>query len=792
MKDLNHLFGRIPIRLKLLILMIGLATIPLISFFLFSSLVGLNELRKLSLNTLRSDALTIGSRVDDFLETMGGDLIRFTKSPQLHEYFSMKGHTREEEYRKRVELQLLMLAQHNPFYHQLRFLDRQGMEVIRIEHKRGSAYALPPTVLQMKAHRYYFQQAIELEAGQMFVSQMDYNIEHGMVETPLLPVFRYATPVEFKGQREGIFIINVYARSLLEVLQGTPSMNYERLHLVDKQGKILASGSQKNGIFDLFLNDEKNTDPRIIKLIGSEISGNHHIRTSLSEFMVDYPVIPTSLHEGEHWHLVLEGEQDKIISPFIIFGGYSIAILLICIMVALGFGLLAARHFYRPLLQLREGARRIAVGDYDIRIPVRTNDELEDLAQDFTMMATSLESRDLQIREHQSSLENLIELRTQEIILEKEKLERVVEGIGAGMLLIDRSHKVVWCNDYFQQKLNHFNSTSERNCCELLSEELSYCGNCLSEKQCGDLEKVFQHHVLEQPSKEINCLDGHERIFLGRISPIHNHSGEIVYALYILYDITEKELMERREQNLKSELIRAERLSTLGRFTAGIAHEVGNPLGAIRITAQSIQEDFSENSSQWQQLELIVSEIQRLSKITRDLNTFGKPSPPEILPHLPEDILSGLKMLIEGEAKAKGVHVNISTDSNPGLIHVDAQQIQQVLLNLVVNSLQSMPEGGTLNLEIKRNKQLSDESQIVFSVADTGVGIPSEHLDLIFEPFFTTRKQGSGLGLALAHTLVTQNHGNISVESKPNQGTTFFIRFPLYLENQEQSLTLSA
>ena len=134
--------------------------------------------------------------------------------------------------------------------------------------------------------------------------------------------------------------------------------------------------------------------------------------------MVDYPVIPTSLNEREHWHLVLEGEQDKIISPFIIFGSYSIAILLIFIMVALGFCLLAARHFYRPLLQLREGARRIAVWDYDIRIPVRTYDELEDLAQDFTMMATSLESRDLQIREHQSSLENLIDLRTQEINLE--------------------------------------------------------------------------------------------------------------------------------------------------------------------------------------------------------------------------------------------------------------------------------------------------------------------------------------------------------------------------------------
>jgi len=792
MKDLNHLFGRIPIRLKLLILTIGLATIPVISFFLFSSMVGLNELRKLSLNNLRSDALIIGNRVDDFLETMGRDLIRFTNSPQLHDYLIMKGHAREEEFRKRVELELLMLAQHNPFYHQLRLIDPQGMEIIRIEHKRGSAYALPPTALQMKAHRYYFQQAIEIDAGEIFLSKMDYNIEHGMLENPLLPVFRYASPVDLKGQREGIFIINIYARSLLEVLQGTPSMSYEKLNLIDKEGKVIASSNQKNGVFDLFLTEEKAPDPRILQLVGNEASNSHQINTSLSDFMVDYPIIPTSLPGGEHWHLVLEGEQDKIISPFIIFGGYSVAILLICILVALGFGLLAARHFYRPLLQLSEGAKRVAMGDYGIRIPVHTNDELEDLAQDFSMMASSLESRDLQIREHQSSLENQIDIRTQEINLEKEKLERVVEGIGAGMLLIDRNQKAVWCNDYFQKKLNHFNPTSETSCCDLLSEELSYCGSCLPEKTCGVLEKVFQHQVLEQPPKEITCLDGQVRIFLGRISPVHNHSGAIVYALYILYDITEKELMERREHNLKSELIRAERLSTLGRFTAGIAHEVGNPLGAIRITAQSIQEGFPEDSTQWQQLELIVSEIQRLSKITHDLNTFGKPSPPEILPHYPEDILSGLKLLIEGEAKAKGVKVIINDKTNGGMVHLDAQQIQQVLLNLVVNALQSMPEGGTLKLEIETKERLLDEFQIVFSVSDTGVGIPAEDLEQIFEPFFTTRDQGTGLGLALAHTLVTQNHGTIRVESILKKGTTFFIHFPLYSEGQEQAKALSA
>ena len=125
------------------------------------------------------------------------------------------------------------------------------------------------------------------------------------------------------------------------------------------------------------------------------------------------------------------------------------------------------------------------------------------------------------------------------------------------------------------------------------------------------------------------------------------------------------------------------------------------------------------------------------------------------------------------------------------MIHVDAQQIQQVLLNLVVNALQSMPDGGKLELEIRRDFELSIGPELVFSVSDTGVGIPSEHLEAIFEPFFTTKKRGSGLGLALAHTLVTQNHGSIRVESTPNQKTTFFISFPIYREDPDKPSEVS-
>lgn len=782
MKDLNHLFGRIPIRIKLLILTTGLATVPVISYFLFSALVGFNEMRQISVNSLQNEARTIGYQVDDFLHNLDRYLQHLSHSPFLREFIVNQGTTEADHYREQVEQQLKQLMSVHPFYYQLRFINAEGMEVIRAENKNGKIHITPIPELQNKRHRYYFQETMKLAPGQVYVSPMDFNIEHHVVELPKLPVFRYGTPVDLDGTRQGIFVINIFGRSLVDVLKGMPALSYQQLSLVDKAGRMVASGTQKRDVFDLFLDVRQDPDKRIRDLLSLPHPPGNRLKTSVRDLMVLYPIVTTSDNGHDHWNLVLTGNRDKIIQPFITFGGYSLVILVVCILLSIGFGLLTTRHFYRPILRLREGARRVTEGDYHVEVPISTNDELEDLANDFSRMTSTLESRDRQIQRHHSELEHLIEQRTREIVLEKEKLERVVEGVGAGLVLIDRRYQIVWCNEYFIRKLHGINLPSMINCCELLGSELGICPNGNNALNCPELERVFASEVVERSSHEILCRDGERRTYMGRVSPIRDESGEIIFALFILYDITEKELIERRERELQQQLERAEKLTTLGRFTAGIAHEVGNPLGAIGITAQAVQEEFSEDSPQWQQLALIVSEIQRLSKITRDLNALGKPSPPELMPHDPDDILTGLQLLIEGEAKAKGIKLEIHNHPCPGTIHVDAQQIQQVLLNLVVNAFESMQKGGSLKLECKPDLSVPEEPRTLFSVADSGEGIPAEKLETIFEPFYTTKTQGTGFGLTLAHNLVSQNHGSLSVESATGEGSTFFLRFPLKTE----------
>ena len=182
----------------------------------------------------------------------------------------------------------------------------------------------------------------------------------------------------------------------------------------------------------------------------------------------------------------------------------------------------------------------------------------------------------------------------------------------------------------------------------------------------------------------------------------------------------------------------------------------------------------------WCRARPVVSEIRRLSKITKDLNTFGKPSPPVLLSHQPEDLIVGLKRLIHTEALANQVKVTTRCADCPGTIQVDAQQVQQVILNLVVNAFEAMPQGGELLLEVRPDLFQQNSPRMFFSVTDTGCGIPEEHLETIFDPFFTTKTQGTGFGLALANTTVTQNEGEITVASVLGEGSTFTLSFPLF------------
>ncbi|MHC4728521.1 MAG: ATP-binding protein, partial [Planctomycetota bacterium] len=239
---------------------------------------------------------------------------------------------------------------------------------------------------------------------------------------------------------------------------------------------------------------------------------------------------------------------------------------------------------------------------------------------------------------------------------------------------------------------------------------------------------------------------------------------------------------ERLRQNER--MFRAEQLATMGQFAAGIAHELRNPLTAIRSTVQYLSSEFADDTDQKKLATDILGEVDRLNNIVGNLLSLAQPAesnPEEI------DIRQEIKRCLNFiEAKAKSQNVKIQTDFGNNLpqLTFDQAELRQLLLNVIMNSLQAMPEGGTLSI---RAHQLTEGShgyitginRILVQVEDEGTGIPSNVHEKVFEPFFTTKVGGTGLGLAICNSIVRRYNGEIWVEKAKSGGTEVKIALPV-------------
>jgi len=248
-----------------------------------------------------------------------------------------------------------------------------------------------------------------------------------------------------------------------------------------------------------------------------------------------------------------------------------------------------------------------------------------------------------------------------------------------------------------------------------------------------------------------------------------------------LYDETlvrNKELADinARLQTAQAQLIQSEKLASVGQLTAGIVHDVKNPLAVIKGLAEELSEEFSVDPSMKDQLATIRESATKASTIVTDLLKFARQSTPELEQRDVRETIEASLRLTEYLARKGKVEIKVDMPSNPVLIWYDAQQIEQVLINLIGNAIQAMKNGGTVRINLSQA-----ESSIALSVQDNGVGIPEKNLQRIFDPFFTTKPEGegTGLGLSVSFGIITRHRGQISVDSKPGLGTTFTILLPI-------------
>jgi len=232
---------------------------------------------------------------------------------------------------------------------------------------------------------------------------------------------------------------------------------------------------------------------------------------------------------------------------------------------------------------------------------------------------------------------------------------------------------------------------------------------------------------------------------------------------------TQTEVLFQTEEQLR----RADRLSALGELSAGMAHEIRNPLGSIKGAAEILKDDYGSDAPQQEFIGILLKETDRLNKIVQEFLDFARPKPPELLEEDINDILESVLALTAQPVRKAGIKVEKRFDHAIGRWNLDAGLLKQAFLNLVLNAIQAMPEGGTLTVMSSRV-----EGRIVITVADTGVGISTENRKKLFSPFFTTKKSGTGLGLAITYRIVQNHRGAIDVSSEPGKGTTFTITLP--------------
>jgi signal transduction histidine kinase len=222
------------------------------------------------------------------------------------------------------------------------------------------------------------------------------------------------------------------------------------------------------------------------------------------------------------------------------------------------------------------------------------------------------------------------------------------------------------------------------------------------------------------------------------------------------------------------QLRRADRLSALGELSAGLAHEIRNPLGSVEGAVQILRRPELPVETRQEFGDLAQKEVNRLKDLVTNFLDFARPQTPKRVTTAPSQLLESVSKLATEMAKMSGVHVRVETAAGVPAVSLDPEQIKQVLLNLAINAIQAMPAGGELLLTAARKPE-----SVVIEVRDEGVGIPPEDLERVFNPFVTTRADGTGLGLSIAYQIVSQHGGHIAAQRNPERGMTFRVTLPL-------------
>ena len=481
---------------------------------------------------------------------------------------------------------------------------------------------------------------------------------------------------------------------------------------------------------------------------------------------------------GLAWHMFVWQSSEELFGPIQNFFKWiaGFGFLGVGLLVTLGY--LAAHRISSPIQRLQEATRQIGRGEFHEPIIINTGDEIEELADEINRMKEQIEST-------LTGLESQVETKAQEVKYLQESTSKILDGVPDPVIMIDSQEQIEYLNQATREMLNFDNdqvigtplfqvlqvdpTTQKRLHGEIQNVQATLLPTSSLPSQIPTtIRDPLVATQLEDSDSDRLELRLNDRTYRYRWFAVQTALGKEPSAGLVLRDMTEESL-------LQDKIIRGEKMASLGVLSAGIGHELNNPLVGVIGLGEAIQ-DEAESEEIKEYAKGIVQHGKRMASVVRDftgqMNTQFLDTQTRVnINELLEKVLSATTSLFTSS------QITVNTQFEP-LPPVQAQpnELGQAFTNVINNALQAMEEGGTLEV----TTGIKDQA-IHILIKDSGTGIASSHLSKVFDPFFTTKTQGegAGLGLTIAHRLITKVGGQIRLESEKNHGTTCRIIFPL-------------
>lgn len=435
--------------------------------------------------------------------------------------------------------------------------------------------------------------------------------------------------------------------------------------------------------------------------------------------------------------------------------GYSLLVGYAASLVIIVFAaVLFARTIARPIHELAGAAQQMAEGNFDVRVQEKGTEEHRILGFTFNRLAERIQNQIVQLRQKTDELETS----NRELSQTQHFLQNILANIRTGVMSVDREGRISHINAVGESIL-HVSEWRHK----LASEVVA----------CASFRNLITYALRQSISVQENevpydCNDGVLIPLQVSIVPVME-SGELNGLVVTFHDLS-------AIRQLEEQIRRQDRLASLGRMAAGVAHEIRNPLGIIRGSAELLRNRFAGQPGEEGLSEFILEEVRRLSRVVNDFLLFARPPEPNLVETPIDYFFEELTVYFTKQPMTANYTLKTECIGSVPPIAADLNLCRQVFLNLFINAQDAMPDGGEIVLRAK----VFSEREIAVEVQDRGIGISPERIDKIFDPFYTSKDAGTGLGLSLVHQILTNHRGRIEVESAPGKGSLFRLLFLRY------------